>query len=298
MPLVGKDIMETNKDSRNAIAIYLFITFALSSIFYVLLDGANRDTPTMALVAGLMWSPGVAAIVTSLILKRKLSGLGWRWGNTKYQLLGYVLPIAYGALAYGLVWTSGLGAFDHGKTLDGLSMLGLGSLRPSLAVPVYVLFTGTVIFLLPHCILALGEEIGWRGFLVPELSKTFSYTKTALISGAIWSLWHYPYIFYGGYNAGAPMWYSILWFTVGIFGSSFAFTWIRLKSGSLWTGVFLHASHNVFIQEVFDVLTRDTGHTKYFTSEFGVALPIALALVAFLFWRKRSQLPAGVTQGA
>lgn len=286
--------MDIDKDSRNAIVIYLFITFALSSIFYVLLAGANRDTSTLGLVAGLMWSPGVAAIITSLILKRKLSGLGWRWGKTKYQFLSYVLPIVYGALAYGVVWISGLGAFHPGHVDSSLSMLGLIGLPPGLAVPVYVLFTGTVIFLLPHFVLALGEEIGWRGFLVPELSKTFSYTKTALISGAIWSLWHYPYILYGGYNGGAPMWYSILWFSVGIFGASFAFTWVRLKSGSLWTCVFLHASHNVFIQEVFDVLTRDTGHTKYFTGEFGVALPIALALVAFLFWRKRSQLPDAV----
>ena len=290
--------MDINKDSRNAIAIYLFITFAISSIFYVLLAGANRDTSTLGLVTGLMWSPGVAAIVTSLILKRKFSGLGWRWGNTKYQLLSYVLPIAYGALAYGVVWASGLGAFHHRHVDSSLSMLGLVSLPPGLAVPVYVLFTGTVVFLLPHCVLALGEEIGWRGFLVPELSKTFSYTKTALISGAIWSLWHYPYILFGGYNAGAPMWYSLALFTAGIIAASFLFAWLRLKSGSLWTGVFLHASHNAFIQDVFDPLTKGTAHTKYFTGEFGLFVPLAIAVAAYLFWRRRADLPVATGQGA
>ena len=33
---------------------------------------------------------------------------------------------------------------------------------------------------------ALGEEIGWRGFLTPELYKNFGFTKTSLFTGAIW----------------------------------------------------------------------------------------------------------------
>jgi len=41
---------------------------------------------------------------------------------------------------------------------------------------------------------ALGEEIGWRGFLVPELFKTMGFTSAALFSGVVWACWHYPLV--------------------------------------------------------------------------------------------------------
>ena len=66
--------------------------------------------------------------------------------------------------------------------------------------------------------------------------------------------------------------------------------WLRLRSGSLWTGVILHASHNVFIQEILDPLTMDTGRTKYVTTEFGVGLAIAYSILALYFWRRRDEV--------
>jgi membrane protease YdiL (CAAX protease family) len=71
---------------------------------------------------------------------------------------------------------------------------------------------------------------------------------------------------------------------------SFVFTWMRWKSGSLWTGVLLHASHNLFIQQFFDPITRDTGHTKYVTGEFGAALPVAAIVFAFYLWTRRADV--------
>ena len=44
------------------------------------------------------------------------------------------------------------------------------------------------------------EEIGWRGFLVPELAKFMSFTNVALTSGLIWSVCHWPMLFKGFYG--------------------------------------------------------------------------------------------------
>lgn len=63
-----------------------------------------------------------------------------------------------------------------------------------------------------------------------------------------------------------------------------------MKSGSLWTGAVLHASYNFFIQAIFDVMTVDNGRTKLFTSEFGCGLAVVYAIVAFYFWKRRSEL--------
>ena len=138
---------------------------------------------------------------------------------------------------------------------------------------------------------ALGEEIGWRGFLVPELANNVSFTATALISGIIWSLWHYPVLIFADYNAGTATWYALLCFTVMVVGISFIFAWMRLKSGSLWTGALLHASHNLYVQAVFTPLTRNTGKTAWFIDEFGAVLPLVAVVVAIYFWTRRHELP-------
>ena len=71
---------------------------------------------------------------------------------------------------------------------------------------------------------------------------------------------------------------------------SFAYAWFRLKSGSLWTAMFLHASHNFWVQGVFDPITTNTGFTKYWIGEFGATLAFVTVVVAWLFWRRRNQL--------
>jgi len=137
---------------------------------------------------------------------------------------------------------------------------------------------------------ALGEEIGWRGFLVPQLSNITNYTYTSLISGAIWALWHYPLLIWGNYNNGAPAWYGLTCFTVMVISMSFVFTWFRLKSSSLWTGVMLHASHNLFIQGFFTPITIANSQSKYFIDEFGTVLAVVTLAFAVYFWTRRKEL--------
>jgi len=45
---------------------------------------------------------------------------------------------------------------------------------------------------------ALGEELGWRGFLLPILQRKASPVTSALIMSALWSLWHSPSFFFPG----------------------------------------------------------------------------------------------------
>jgi membrane protease YdiL (CAAX protease family) len=71
---------------------------------------------------------------------------------------------------------------------------------------------------------------------------------------------------------------------------SFVWTWMRLKSGSLWSGVILHASHNTFIQRFFDPITVDNEKTRYVAGEFGAALYVVALLSAAYFWSRRDEL--------
>jgi hypothetical protein len=82
------------------------------------------------------------------------------------------------------------------------------------------------------------------------------------------------------YNAGTPAAYALLCFTAMMMGAGV----LRLQSGSLWPVVMLHASHNAFVQNSFDVLTGDVGPTSYLTGEFGVLLALVSLGLAALLW--------------
>jgi hypothetical protein len=87
-----------------------------------------------------------------------------------------------------------------------------------------------------------------------------------------------------------PLWYRLICFTVTMTAISFVFTWLRLRSGSLWTGVWMHASHNRFIQGIFPGMTVSGGAAAWFIDEMGAFTAVAAIVVAFLFWRRRAQL--------
>jgi CAAX protease family protein len=277
--------------SLNPVAIYLTITLALSCIFYFLIIYSGMTGGGKGLYAtGIMWCPGISALITMKILKRDFTNLGWKWGKTKYQIWSYIIPIFYALIAYLIIWAFGWGGFYNKEFVNGLSKsFGLGQIANGFIIALYVILAG-VFGTIRSAANALGEEIGWRGFLVPELYKTQGYTRTALISGFIWSLWHMPILLFADYNAGTPFWYALSCFTVMIISTSFIYTWLRLKSNSLWTGVILHAAHNLFIQGIFTPLTYDTGKTKYFTDEFGIVLPIVCIGFAVYFWIRRKEL--------
>jgi len=266
-----------------------FALLALLSLGFYLFYFINPTNNLGLIALGIMWVPGIAAIVTKLIYQKNLRQLGWGWNKWRFHIISYMLPFFLGLVVYGIVWLTGLAEFSPEQFTIDLNRKLLGLENPlSFGLSFLILSS---LWMLIGCIYALGEEIGWRGFLVPELARVTNYFNTSLIIGLIWAVWHIPGILFMGYNSGVYSWYSIIFFTIMIISLSFIMTWLRLKSGSLWTAVILHGSHNLFIQGFFDSLTIERGITKYFTTEFGVGLALAYSVAAYFFWKKRSELP-------
>ncbi len=274
--------------SKKKISIFFFIFILLNIlIYYLMLTGPS--SMRMPLIICIMWSPGISAILTKLICDHNLRNLGWGWGKWRYQLLSYFLPVLLSLLVYGLVWISGIGEllisqFERIGNKKFFSAESGVSFIPILLISMSLGF-------LKAFTTAFGEEIGWRGFLVKEFSNLTSYTNASWIIGIIWAVWHIPGILFVGYNAGTSPYFAVPCFTVMIVSLTFIMNWIRLRSGSLWTGAIFHASHNLFIQGVFDLMTKDNEFTKYFITEFGIGMALIYAVTAYFFWRKREELP-------
>ena len=267
---------------RTRIVLFLVLTYALSSFFYVHIISVGKLR--MLPVLGLMWCPGTAAILLRLFTQRDLRGTGWGLGHIRWQGLSYVLPLVTALVVYGVVWVAGIGGVSTSEMLKQANGM--------LSLPTLLIVLATF-GLVQGAFFALGEEIGWRGFLVPELAKVGNFNTITLVSGIAWSVYHYPLILFANYNAGTPKWFAMIAFTWMVMASATIYAWMRLKSGSVWTGVILHASHNLFVQSVFDPLTADRGITKYVTTEFGVGLAMAYTVIAIYFWRRRAEVESG-----
>jgi membrane protease YdiL (CAAX protease family) len=268
------------------IAVFYSLTFAFSGVFGAFIMHAGRmDAGNLLYVTGSMWSPALAAFVTKRIFGERIGELPWRWGGARYAWLGYLIPLAYALPVYLFVWLSGLGGFADREFLRRIAeQFGWANFPPGVTLTLFVLFTATL-GLIGKTSRALGEEIGWRGFLVPELSKVVGFTGVGVISGLMWAAYHFPVLLFADYNKGAPAWYSLTCFTLMVVADSFIMAWLTLRSKSLWPAAIFHGSHNLFIQSIFTPLTTDTGPTNYIIDEFGVGLVVTISIAAVLAWR-------------
>jgi membrane protease YdiL (CAAX protease family) len=265
--------MDLKSKALREIIVFLALTIILSTLVYIPIAQAGTINGGQSKLAGLlMFAPGLAAGITYLVFERSLRPVGWKLGKIQYMLLALVIPLLYCSIEYGFVWLAGRGKYN-------------GQFPPNFPIfLVTMLFNGTLSAVL--------EEVAWRGFLVPKMMELTSFTKTALITGLLWAVWHYPLIIFSNVVPGNnPLLYSLVCFTVFTVGVSFATAWLRLKSGSVWTAALLHGSHNVFMLHVFNSLTMDSGGTWLLLGEYGAVTAAMGLLLVILFWSLRRRLP-------
>lgn len=274
------------------ISLYYALTLIFSGVFNAfVLHAGKMDAGNLLYLTGAMWSPAFAAFATKAIFHENIRDLPWACRRGRYLWLGYLIPIAYSVPVYVVVWLTGLGGFADTQFIKRTAeQFGWSHFPPGVTLALFVLLTGTL-GLVGKTSRALGEEIGCRGFLVPELNKVVGFSGVGTISGLMWAAYHYPVLLFGDYNAGGPPWYGLTCFTLMVVADSFILAWITLRSGSLWPAAILHGSHNLMIQSILTPMTRDTGPTRYIIDEFGIGLVVTIGVGAILVWRKRRELP-------
>ena len=98
------------------------------------------------------------------------------------------------------------------------------------------------LFILPFFLVDLisnGEEIGWRGYVLPRLQARYSALTSTLILGVIWGFWHLPK-FLSHWNT-----VSFAWFIVHAMAYAVILTWLYNNTkGSLLLVAISHASAN------------------------------------------------------
>jgi membrane protease YdiL (CAAX protease family) len=278
------------------IGIYLLLVLMLSSVFYALIISCDHLAGANGMyVTGLMWCPAMAALLTCRWSGKSYAELGFGWPRSRWALMAWLLPVAYAGVAYIIVWVSGLGSFGN-----PVFVADMGRALGWPTAPAWLIEAGSLLLLgvfgmVQGVATGLGEEIGWRGFLAPEVTRAWGFTRGTLFTGVIWTTWHLPILLFADYNAGTPWWFGMPCFAVMVISISFPFAWLRLRSGSVWPAAILHGSHNVIIQTWLTPITGARGHiTPYAIDEFGFMLALAGIVVGVVFWLKRGELSATI----
>src|SRR4051812_15605219 len=89
-------------DDRRAVPIYLLAVFCLSGVFYAL-SATGGGGVWIDYIGCLMWCPAAAALLTYKYLRRSVATLAWKWGDTRYEIVSYFVPLG-GFSATGVQW--------------------------------------------------------------------------------------------------------------------------------------------------------------------------------------------------
>jgi len=118
--------------------------------------------------------------------------------------------------------------------------------------------------LLPQIIviilIAIGEEYGWRGYLLPRLMKRFSVFYSSIILGLIWGFWHLPAYLIG---TGTPEEMSFSLFILWVVLGTLFISWIYYYTRSVLTSILAHISANAAFNYL-NILPEFTGSTNTF----------------------------------
>jgi membrane protease YdiL (CAAX protease family) len=90
----------------------------------------------------------------------------------------------------------------------------------------------------------LGEEIGWRGYLLPLLLTRTTALRASLVVGLAWYVWHLPLYAADGRALTGEF---LITYLVSVVSIAVIFTWFFVRSnGNVWLAVLLHTTTNYF----------------------------------------------------
>jgi membrane protease YdiL (CAAX protease family) len=237
---------------RKALTWFIILSFGISwPLFFVPLlfqelEPARLQLVTTGFWALAMWGPGLAAIATTLaVVKQPFKTLRLNTlGQKRYYIWAWFLPLLLTILTGLLTILIGSGQLDTDYTFLQAQLEQSGTQLPiPLGTLVIIQFAQALILgPLINLIFAMGEEIGWRGFLLPLLMPLGQW-KALLISGAIWGLWHAPAIAQGLNYPEHPI-LGILLMTIFCILLGIIFGWLYLNTRSPWVAGIAHGSLN------------------------------------------------------
>ena len=279
---------------KQGFGLYFLLAFGMAWLLQVyaslLLLRDGNAAAYQLLLAVSMFCPLVSVLLVQKFWLHQPTGISWRprlKGNGRYLLAAWFGPAVFTVLAAVLYFA----VFPHRLDLSGSWLaaayggeMDAQTLRRELGVSnlSYMLETGLFAVTLAPVInmfAALGEEAGWRGYMMPHLKKQLGLLNGRLLGGVIWGVWHWPLMLLVGYEygtnyLGAPVLGLFVWCIV-CFALNTLLDWLYEKTGCIWVPSIAHGAFNA-VAALFVVLTNPAD------SYYNVLGPAPIGLIGML----------------
>jgi len=302
MALKRRLMMDTHLNNKR---IWIFLAFAIgipwiSALVIYLTVGATDLIKAVAL-ANLIFiaSPAPANVITRLITREGWKRT-WLWPKFRrgwpFYLAAIFLPflaVIVGAAIFYLVFP---GSFDPnlGELRKFYAAYSVAAeTNPWMALLIITLLA-SIRWLYLNGLLSIGEEFGWRAYLLPKLMERFTggepapgsslyaaaARKVSLLIGVIWGVWHFP-LFIMGFSMDPTMTLSraLAFLGLSVLSTctlSVLLCWVALRSGSVWPASIGHGFING-TTAIPGMLLKGTANPL-----LGPGLPGAIGMLGYL----------------
>lgn len=268
--------------------VILFVVLALGLAWLIALpmwlDGGLMNPLAGVLIQVMMFTPTIATVIVMVIFRPVFKGERLRflgmWPLRPVKRVIWMMVIGLFGPFVLIMASIAVAALFGWVTLDlqhfsGFESVLLATVPPGTELPPVGVVVFSQLTAVPmaaatiNAVFAFGEELGWRGFLVPALRPLGTW-PTLLISGVIWGLWHAPVILLG-YNFNRTDVVGLLLMVGGCVAWGILLGWLRLRSASLWPAVLAHGMMNAAGAMVMLVFAAGTSVDMALAGPLGIA---------------------------
>ena len=269
--------------TKKRLLIYLGLSFGMAwLIFFIFIFTGHTWTGSspemLSLVSLGMLTPAIAHVIT-----RKITNEGFRLTGENSMMLGIdlkgrkwvffllavILPVVYATLGDAVIWLMCPEAFGEAEVSSFVVII----------YPLIAVVQGVVL-----SFAALGEELGWRGYMMPKLIELMGMPKAIIIGGIIWGLWHAP-LTCVGHNFGMDYqgfpYLGIIVMCLFCTALGTVLMYVTIKTNSIWPAAFMHAVNNSMPSVLLLFLKQDVDIPLRIHILSNIPLTI---LAIFCFW--------------
>ena len=296
------DVVFNKKGTVRYLAWTFGIAWAMQVIVAVLYRSGLPEVSRL-LIAIMMFVPLFGARFSG----QSLSDMGWKprfKGNVRMILTAWFLPTVLTVVGAALYFAAFPGHFD----LSGEFILvnageeALAQMEAQgLTLPLYIalsVVSGMTFAPLLNMFLALGEEVGWRGYLSAQLKARFGKRRGWLIGGVIWGMWHWPLMWLTGYEYGTnyvgfPI-VGMLLFCIFTTAAGILCDWLYEKTNCIWVPSIFHGAVNAAGTLPAVICAVNTGSAVLLgPAPIGVLAGLPLIVCALTLWIKAGDRSKG-----